>query len=163
MVLAGLTSKTPDGSRHLPLRTNTLFQTVCDEHWDAVYLPGGLPAAKAHRADPDVQQLIQQRLADNELLAIICASPQALLPQDLASGRRLTSFPALREDMQNGGAEWLDQAVVCDQRLLTSQGPGTAAALALALLALLTDRDTAAAVAEAALFSSAWVDAQVVL
>ena len=163
VTMAGHDSLTPTGSRGIPLRADVLIKDVADERWDLLYLPGGLPAAEAHSSSAVIQNLLRLRLDENLLTAIICASPQALLPQQLARGRNLTSFPALKETMQEAGAQWYNQAVVKDQALVTSQGPGTAAALGLALAALVTDASNAASVASAALFNNSWQKAQQIL
>ena len=163
VTLAGHDTQTPTGSRGLPLRTDVLLKDVADERWDLLYLPGGLPAAEAHSTSAVIQNLLQTRLEEQLLTAIICASPQALLPQHLARGRTLTSFPALKDKMQEGGAHWQNQAVVKDGALITSQGPGTSAALGLALAALVTDASNAASVASAALFNNSWQKAQQIL
>jgi 4-methyl-5(b-hydroxyethyl)-thiazole monophosphate biosynthesis len=163
VTLAGHQSTTPTGSRGLPMRCDTLFADAAEQRWDAVYFPGGLPAAEFHRDNPTVQNLLRDRLAAQQLTAIICASPMALMPGGLCHNRRLTSYPSLKEDLQKQGAHWLDEPVIRDGPLLTSQGPGTAAELGLALAALLTDASNAATIASAALMTEAWRAAQAAL
>ncbi|MFW5845085.1 MAG: DJ-1 family glyoxalase III [Planctomycetota bacterium] len=121
------------GSRMLPLCADRPLDEAARETWDCIYLPGGAKQAEFCVQDQRVQTLIREQLGSERLLAIICASPQALLPQDLARDRRLTCYPGLRDRVEPGAREWVDAAVVEDGNLITSQGPGTAAAMGLAI------------------------------
>lgn len=56
-------------------------------------------------------------------VASICHGPWTIIEAGAARGRRLTSWPSLRTDLQNAGAEWVDQEVVVDQGLVTSRKP----------------------------------------
>lgn len=56
-------------------------------------------------------------------IAAICHGPWTLIDAGGVEGRRLTSWPSLRADLTNAGAQWLDQAVVSDQGLVTSRRP----------------------------------------
>lgn len=56
-------------------------------------------------------------------MASICHGPWTVIEAGAARGRRLTSWPSLRTDLQNAGAEWVDEAVVVDQGLVTSRKP----------------------------------------
>lgn len=127
------------GSRGLPLTAQCLLDDVHEEKFDLVYLPGGIDQAQFCCSDPYVQKMIARRLTQNQLLAIICASPLALLPQNLAQGRNITSYPAMRADLEAKGAIWSEQRVIQDQQLITSQGPGTAMELGLYLVRVLGD------------------------
>ncbi|MHC5067691.1 MAG: DJ-1 family glyoxalase III [Planctomycetota bacterium] len=140
-----------DGSRGIPLGATVSLDDVRADDYDCVYLPGGMGSAETCRDDVRIQTLIEKRLSNNRLLAIICAAPIALIPSDRARGRRLTSYPAVAEQLTAAGATWCDQAVVEDGTLITSQGPGTACALALTLAARLRGEDVAADVAAAML------------
>ena len=56
-------------------------------------------------------------------VAAICHGPWLLVEADLVRGRMLTSWPSLQTDMRNAGGEWVDRAVVTDQKLVTSRKP----------------------------------------
>jgi protease I len=56
-------------------------------------------------------------------IAAICHGPQTLIEAGAVRGRRLTSFPSIKTDLRNAGAEWVDQEVVVDQGLVTSRKP----------------------------------------
>jgi protein DJ-1 len=149
--VAGLTVT---GSRGLPLAAHTTLDAVLHAEGpdpDLVYLPGGMGSALVCREDPRIQNLIGHRLAAQQRLAIICASVTALVPHGHGRGRRVTSYPGVRAQVEPHVGAWLDQAVVEDGCLVTSQGPGTAIALGLTLARLLAGAATAATVAAAML------------
>jgi protease I len=56
-------------------------------------------------------------------VAAICHGPWTIIEADAARGRRMTSWPSLRTDLRNAGADWVDQEVVVDQGLVTSRSP----------------------------------------
>lgn len=145
------------GSRNLPMAADCLLdEAILKRPWDLVYLPGGLKQAHFCRDDARVQQLLSKRLEAKAPTAIICASPISLLPLGLARGRRLTSHPSVREQLAGHCLSWVDDPVVRDGCLWTSQGPGTAIHFALCLAAFFAGRQTAEAVANTMLFDPAW-------
>ncbi len=150
VTIASLTALTVvEGSRGLPLAAHTRLADVIGRTFDLVYLPGGMGSAEACSTDERVQDLAQQQLAAGRWLAVICAAPLALVPRQLCAGRRLTSHPATRTALEPHCAAWLDQPVVIDGPLVTSQGAGTALELALTLVELLGTRAAADQVAAA--------------
>jgi 4-methyl-5(b-hydroxyethyl)-thiazole monophosphate biosynthesis len=137
------------GSRGLPLAAHTRYQDIAEHRFDVVYLPGGKGSAEACRDDARVQELATRQLASGRWLAVICASPIALVPGRLCANRRLTSHPSVRAQVEPHCAGWLDQPVVVDGNLVTSQGAGTTLALALTLVELLATRAAADQIAAA--------------
>ncbi|TVR16362.1 MAG: DJ-1/PfpI family protein [Planctomycetota bacterium] len=145
--IAASAETTVAGSRGLPLSASCKLADVAQEQWDAVYLPGGFGSAEYARDTNAVQDVIEQQLTSGRIMAIICASPMALIPRGLGKGKRITCYPALRETLEPEVQAWVDQPVVWDGNLVTSQGPGTAMALGLSLAAKLVDTATAQQVA----------------
>ena len=137
------------GSRGLGLGAHAELDTHQHATWDLVYLPGGLGSAETCRDDPRIQALAERQLAGGGRLAAICAAPIALVPRGLCAGRRLTSFPGVRAQVEPFCAGWIDRPVVIDGALVTSQGAGTAMHLGLELIRLLVDDATARRVANA--------------
>ena len=116
--------------------------------FDVLILPGGLPGTEALREDPRVRDLLLAYFGDaGKWVAAICAAPTVLDGLGLLEGRPFTCYPALKERCTGGGT-WLDQAVVEDGNLITSQGPGTAFVFALRILARLAGEDAAREVAD---------------
>jgi DJ-1 family protein len=136
------------GSRGIALTAHTLLSTVLDRTFDLIYLPGGYGSAEICRDDVRVQNVIQSQLSAGRPLAVICASAIALVPRGLARTLSLTCYPGVRAQVEPHVGRWLDQAVVVDGNLHTSQGPGTAMAFAVHLARLLAGSEIALKVAK---------------
>ena len=139
------------GSRGLPLTAHTRFDDVAQHTFDVVYLPGGKGSAEICRDDQRIQDLAERQLTSGRLLGVICAAPIALVPRSLCRGRRLTSFPGVRAEVEPHCAAWVDERVVVDRNLITSQGAGTAIEMGLMLIELLGSAAAAEQVAHAML------------
>jgi protease I len=91
--------------------------------YDALLLPGGVINPDKLRVEPDAVEFVRAFFAAGKPVAAICHGPQILIEADVVNGRRLTSFPSIKTDLINAGAEWVDEEVVCDQGLVTSRKP----------------------------------------
>lgn len=133
-------------ARGTTIVADALISDCSDQSYDLIALPGGMPGAERLRdCEPLIEMLREQRKA-GRLHGAICASPAVvLLPHGLLSGRRATCYPSFRTDLEDAAdVEASDQRVVVDGTLVTSQGPGTAIAFALRLVALLFKDETKA-------------------
>lgn len=104
--------------------------------FDVVVLPGGMPGAAALRDSDVVKGFMLDQRGRGAVMAAICAAPIALARFGILQGRRATCFPGF-EGQLDGATVVTDQAVVSDDDVVTSRGPGTALAFALALVARL--------------------------
>jgi protease I len=93
------------------------------EDYDALLLPGGVMNPDTLRTIPEAVDFVRHFFDEGKPVAAICHGPQMLIEAEVVRGRKLTSFPSLKTDLRNAGAEWLDQAVVTDQGLVTSRKP----------------------------------------
>jgi protease I len=91
--------------------------------FDALLLPGGVMNPDQLRQDEDAVRFVREFFRAGKPVAAICHGPQLLVEADVVEGRKLTSYASIRTDLINAGAEWVDQAVVCDQGLVTSRTP----------------------------------------
>jgi protease I len=91
--------------------------------YDGLMLPGGALNADQLRMFPKVRQFIREIDRAGKPIAAICHAPWELISAEIVRGRRMTSWPTIQDDLQNAGAEWVDQEVVVDQNLVTSRGP----------------------------------------
>jgi protein deglycase len=105
-----------------------------------VVLPGGLPGADHLRDDPRVIDLLRQMAAAGKYTAAICAAPRVLARAGLLDGKRATSYPGALDIAAVPGLDYREQAVITDDRVVTSRGPGTAMDFALELIELLAGR-----------------------
>jgi len=109
----GKVSQDPDGT--------TTEARAAD--FDAVIIPGGMAPDKM-RTNMKTVRFVQEAIAQNKLVAAVCHGPQLLIEGDLLQGRTATGFRAIRKDMQNAGANYIDEPLVVDGNLLTSRRPG---------------------------------------
>lgn len=105
--------------------------------YDALVLPGGVMNPDKLRTQPSAIALVQAFAEADKPIAAICHGPWTLINAGLVRDRRLTSWPSLRKDLENAGAQWQDAAVVRDGRLITSRNPGDIPAFTGALIELL--------------------------
>jgi len=93
------------------------------EPYDALVLPGGQINPDKLRLEPQAVAFVRAFFEAGKPVGAICHGPWLLVEADVARGRRVTSYPSIRTDLKNAGAEWVDQEVVVDQGLVTSRKP----------------------------------------
>lgn len=100
--------------------------TVADctpEDFDSLVLPGGVMNPDRLRMDADAVSFVRGFFEEAKPVAAICHGPWMIAEADAAEGRRMTSYPSIRTDIENAGADWVDREVVVDQGLVTSRSP----------------------------------------
>ena len=93
------------------------------DDFDALVLPGGVRNPDSLRTHPKVIQLIKDFAAQGKPVAAICHGPWLLVEADLLRGRTATSWPSIRTDLRNAGANVVDEAVAVDENIITSRKP----------------------------------------
>jgi protease I len=93
------------------------------DDYDALLLPGGVMSPDKLRVDEDVVRLVQEFFDAGKPIAAICHGPQVLIETGELDGRRVTSYPSVKSDLINAGAQWVDAEVVEDDNLVTSRSP----------------------------------------
>ena len=93
------------------------------EDYDGLLLPGGVMNPDSLRIDDKAIALIQAFVDAGKPIAAIFHGPWPLIETGIVKGRRMTSWPSLKTDLKNAGAEWVDEAVVVDRGLVTSRNP----------------------------------------
>jgi 4-methyl-5(b-hydroxyethyl)-thiazole monophosphate biosynthesis len=134
-------------SRGVKLVADCHLNDVVASDYQMLVLPGGLPGAEVFRDNQQLVELLKQRLA-GQWLAAICAAPAVVLAtHHICSEAQMTCHPAFQQQIP--AKQLSQQRVVVDlsQRLITSQGPGTALEFSLSLVEHLLDQDTATSVA----------------
>jgi protease I len=92
-------------------------------NYDALLVPGGLMSPDKLRLEPKAIQFVKHFWDAGKPIAAICHGPWLLVDSGIARGRRLTSYWAIKHDMMNAGADWVDEEVVVDNGLVTSRSP----------------------------------------
>ncbi|MEO8045430.1 MAG: type 1 glutamine amidotransferase domain-containing protein [Spartobacteria bacterium] len=100
----------------------TLGEARADD-FDALLIPGGLMNPDAMRQEESAIEFVRGFFEAGKPVAVICHGPQVLINADLVRGRTMTSWPALKVDMANAGANWVDEEVVVDNGLVSSRKP----------------------------------------
>lgn len=118
---------------------------------DLVILPGGSAGTLNLKKHPKVREGLISRMEKNQPVAAICAAPSLLGQLGLLQGKKAICYPGLEDELK--GAQIIQEDVVQDGKLITSRGPATAMAFALACLEMMTDKETRDKIAKDLLFS----------
>lgn len=93
------------------------------EDFDNLLLPGGVLNPDQLRMNDQAVEFVASFLHAGKPIAAICHGPQILIETRELDGKTMTSYPSIRTDLQNAGANWVDEEVVVDQGLTTSRNP----------------------------------------
>jgi protease I len=93
------------------------------DEFAALLLPGGVANPDQLRMKPKAVEFVKSFMRSGKPVAVICHGPWTLIEADAVRGRTLTSWPSLKKDLQNAGANWLDKEVVVDNGLVSSRSP----------------------------------------
>ena len=91
--------------------------------YDALVLPGGVINPDHLRMEPKAVQFVKDFARTGRTIAAICHGPWTLIEAGLVRGKKMTSWPSLKTDLKNAGANWVDEPVVKDGNLVTSRKP----------------------------------------
>jgi protease I len=94
-----------------------------EEDFDALLLPGGVMNPDRLRMQEEAVEFIRDFFDAGKPVAVICHGPWTVIEAGAACGRRIASWPSLKTDLRNAGAEWVDQEVVVDANLVSSRKP----------------------------------------
>jgi len=100
-----------------------LLDDVDTEDYTALLLPGGVANPDTLRMNDRAIEIIEEFADDEKLIAAICHAPWLLVEADVVDGRRMTSWPSVRTDLANAGADVVDEEVVIDGPFITSRKP----------------------------------------
>ena len=93
------------------------------EEFDALMIPGGLMNPDQLRSTEEALEFVRHFFENGKPVAAICHAPWVLIDAGVVRGRTLTSWPAIKTDLRNAGANWVDKEVVVDNGLVTSRKP----------------------------------------
>ena len=94
------------------------------DDYDALLLPGGVMNPDKLRMKPDAVSFVEAFFRAGKPVAAICHGPWTIIEAGAARGRKIASWPSLKTDLRNAGAEWMDKEVVVDRNLVSSRNPG---------------------------------------
>jgi protease I len=110
------------------VRVDMTVEQADSDSFDALVLPGGVMSPDRLRMDPMAVEFVRGFVEAEKPIAAICHGPWTLIeagdpPSEALRGVRMTSYPSIRTDLMNAGADWIDEPVVVDGNLITSRGP----------------------------------------
>lgn len=107
------------------VKVNVLLENADADSYDALVLPGGVINPDSLRKNETAIDFVQSffKAASQRPVAAICHGPQVLINADVVKGKKITSWASIRKDLENAGADWVDEEVVVDQGLVTSRSP----------------------------------------
>lgn len=92
-------------------------------NYDALLLPGGVMNPDKLRLEPQAIEFIRQFVSSGKPIGAICHGPWTLIEAGAVRARRMTSYPSIKSDLMNAGANWVDEEVVVDNGIVTSRKP----------------------------------------
>lgn len=135
--VVGTGSASTYASKHgYPVEVDTTADKVTAKDIDAVVIPGGYAPDRLRRY-PAVLKLVREAFDQGKVVAAICHAGWVLVSAGIVKGRKLTSFFAIKDDLVNAGATWLDEEIIQDGNLITSRQPSDLPAFTDAIIAAL--------------------------
>ena len=110
------------GKHGVPFTSEFSPSDVDLNDYDAVIIPGG-QAPDRMRIHPGLVQLVKEANSKGKVIAAVCHGPQMLIEADIVRGKTTTSWPSVRTDLRNAGANVVDEPVVVDGNIVTSRSP----------------------------------------
>jgi protease I len=120
-----------------PVKVDVAADAVSAEDFDAVIVPGGY-APDRMRRHKEMLDLVRGVFERGGVVAAICHAGWVPISAGIVRGKRVTSFSAIKDDLVNAGAEWVDEEVVQDSNLITSRVPTDLPAFCRTVIAALT-------------------------
>jgi len=105
------------------VQVDQLLDGADPKNFDALVLPGGVMNPDALRMQPKAVAFVKSFFDAGKPVGAICHGPWTVIESGAAKGHRMTSWPSLKTDIRNAGADWVDQEVVVDANLVTSRKP----------------------------------------
>ncbi|MBN1270016.1 MAG: DJ-1/PfpI family protein [Kiritimatiellae bacterium] len=147
----GMSGKGPvTGSRAVKIMPDAEWGQVDPNAYDMIVIPGGAGGVENLRRDKRLLAVLRTFAEQDKWLAAVCSGPLVLQEAGLLKGKKITSHPAIANRLTD--AKRLNDRVVIDGRLVTSQGAGTCFEFALMLITLLAGPGAADTVADGVVF-----------
>ena len=133
VVVAGMGDPAYTGKKGHQIEVDTSVEAISSRDVDALVIPGGY-APDHFRRSERLLELVREIHDEGKPVAAICHAGWVPVSAGIAKGRRMTSFPSIRDDVVNGGADWVDAEVVVDGNLITSRNPDDLGAFCRAII-----------------------------
>lgn len=123
VVVAGVKGqKNYVGKYGVPAESDCSFSDINPSDYDGLLIPGGWAPDKLRRF-PEVLKIVQDMNSENKVIGEICHAGWVTISAKIIKGKKVTSTPGIKDDMENAGGIWLDEPVVADGNLVSSRRP----------------------------------------
>lgn len=122
---------------NITLKADKMIDDINPSDYEGLYIPGGTKGAESLRDDDRVINIIKEFNEEEKIVSAICAGPIVLNRAGVLADKEVTSFPSVREDLDNIGEYVEDTVVITDGNITTSRGAATAVYLAMRLVEIL--------------------------
>lgn len=113
----------------------SLISEINADDADWIIIPGGDPGAQNLAANSELKQIVLNNFRKNGRIASICAGPAVVLaPLGVLKGKKATCYPGLGDAINSNGGKYVEQTVVIEPGLITSEGPGTTLPFAIEII-----------------------------
>jgi len=147
VTLASLSRDPIKGDKGASITPDAVLAEIDGNAFDALLLPGGTKNPDKLRTETSVVETVRAFVEGGKPVAAICHGPWLLVEADVVRGRTVTSWPSIRTDLRNAGANVVDQEVARDGNLVTSRKPEDIPAFTEAFIALVETTEAGLATA----------------
>jgi protease I len=121
------------------VKVNRTLDEARPSDYDALVLPGGVINPDHLRMEPKAVSFVKEFAQSGKPLAAICHGPWTLVEAGVVKGRKMTSWRSLKTDLENAGANWVDEQVVVDGNFITSRKPDDIPAFSQKIIEMVAD------------------------
>ncbi|EGC82195.1 DJ-1 family glyoxalase III [Anaerococcus prevotii] len=130
-------------SHDVAYKADIMFDDIKEEDYFGLYIPGGTKGAYSLRDNENVLDLVKRFNDEGKIIAAICAGPVVLNEAGVLFDKKATSFPSMKGEMDKTKTYVDDEIIVTDKNITTSRGAALTNYLALKLIEIIKDKDTA--------------------
>jgi protease I len=112
-----------EGKKGSTFEVDKVVHDVEADDYDGLVLPGGVANPDKLRTDEKAVRFVREFFEQGKPVGVICHGGWTLVEADVVRGRKMTSYPSIKTDLVNAGAEWVDEEVVVDRGLVSSRWP----------------------------------------
>ena len=112
-----------EGKKGSTFQVDKVVSDVDASDYDGLVLPGGVANPDKLRTDEKAVRFVRDFFEQGKPVGVICHGAWTLVEADVLKGRKLTSYPSIKTDVRNAGADWVDEEVVVDRGLVSSRWP----------------------------------------
>jgi protease I len=122
------------------VKVDRRLKEVKPSEFDALLLPGGVMSPYKLRMEPKAVEFVRAFFDEGKPVAAICHGPWTIIEAGAARGRKIASWPSLKTDLRNAGAEWIDSEAAVDGNLVSARKPDDIPAFNRAMIELFSQR-----------------------